>query len=56
MKKYTIIYSLKYPISSVVCCDRVETDNISELLDTEKYCGSVWYVFDGWVVDTEDED
>lgn len=57
--KYTIIYSEVIRRASMhstcVKFDRVETDNIAELIQNDKYQGNVDFVFEGWPRQ-EDED
>ena len=53
MKKYTIIYTVNSSACSLVCYDKVETDNIEQFLKDARYTDGVWYVFDGWVVESE---
>lgn len=51
-KKYTIIYSEHVgPANhrnSVVRLDRVETENLEELIKVSKYNGCSHYIFEGW--------
>jgi hypothetical protein len=58
MKKYTIVYGHYFQTgthtSSVTRFDRVETDNLIELLKSDKYNCAVWFVFDGWCNLTND--
>lgn len=50
--KYTIIYSHGWMSGShyhaVTKSDRVLTNDLAELLKTDKYAGNVWFVFIGW--------
>lgn len=52
MKKYTIIYSEVGQCGShsysIIKFDRIETDNLAELLKQEKYISNTWFVFEGW--------
>ena len=52
MKKYTIIYSVfsQYGshTNSITRYNRVETDNLTKLLEDDKYSANVWFVFEGW--------
>lgn len=58
MKKYTIVYgewfnrgSLRHSITHY---DHVETDNLKEILDQDKYNGNIWFVFEGHCQETKD--
>lgn len=51
-KKYTIIYSdyvghFNHRIGMVQYI-RVATDNLSELLEEEKFVDNIYYIFNGW--------
>ena len=52
MKKYTIVYSEYWGRGSqrhsVVRSDRIETDNLSGLIATEKYDCNTHFIFEGW--------
>ena len=51
-KKYTIIYGVSGQCGShsysTVHMDRVETDDLSKLVDDDKYGGNLHYIFEGW--------
>jgi hypothetical protein len=52
MKLYTIIYAAQAAYQSAMCkvpkFDRVQTNNLKDLLSQEKYYGKVFFVFEGW--------
>ena len=52
MKKYTIVYGEWFSRGShrgsITTYERVETNNLAELLKQDKYDGNVWFVFEGW--------
>lgn len=52
MKKYTIVYAVFFNVGShrhsTTRFDRVETDNLSALLEQDKYNANTWLVFEGW--------
>jgi hypothetical protein len=58
MKKYTIIYGEWWNSGShrhsTTKYDKVETDDLKKLLDTDKYSANIWFVFDGWCEETKD--
>jgi hypothetical protein len=58
MKQYTIVYGDWFMVgsnrNSITKYDKVETDNLKDLLDDDKYFGNLWFVFDGWCNETND--
>lgn len=57
MKKYTIVYGEWWNSGShrhsITRFEHVETNDIAELLNQDKYGSSVWFVFDGWCEQTK---
>lgn len=52
MNKYTIIYLCPVGIgnmqSTIVKSDRVETDDLKKLINSDKYNGYTSMIFEGW--------
>jgi hypothetical protein len=52
MKKYTIVYGEWLQTGShsntITKFDRVETDNLRELIKDDRYSCSIWFIFEGW--------
>jgi hypothetical protein len=54
MKRYTIIYGV--PVgranmrATLIKFDRVETNNLKDLIEEDKYNGAVAYIFEGWPI------
>ena len=54
MKRYTIIYGQQVGRANMqatlIKFDRVETNNLKSLIEDDKYCGNVAYIFEGWPI------
>jgi hypothetical protein len=54
MKRYTIIFGV--PVgrgnmhATAIKFDRVETNNLKSLIEQDKYCGNVAFIFEGWPI------